>query len=112
MGTKSERKQNRRKNEAYSSFYSVLSFLCSLVYLIVDIVSESDLFSAVFAFVLLILSFILCEIIIRKLRMGIEQKNIKIMQRKDRLIKAAQTVGCLSYPLIAVTLLIAIIRFA
>lgn len=26
MGTKSERKQNRRKNEAYSSFYSVLSF--------------------------------------------------------------------------------------
>lgn len=112
MITKSERRKNRERNKAYSSFYSVLSFLCSFVYLIVDVISKSSRFSAIFAFALLILSFILCEITIRKLRIGIEQKNMKIMRWNNKLIQAAQTVGYLSYPLLTITLLVAIIRFA
>lgn len=103
-----KKKLNNRKNDAYSSYYSIVSFLGSLAYLIADIFVD-DFAAAISAFVLLAISILACEIGIARLRRGLERNDPNAKKWKDQLSKIAQGVSYLSYPLLAFTLVFAMI---
>lgn len=108
LKTKREKKLNQRKNIAYSSYYSTVSFLISLAYLIADIFLDG-LWAANFAVVLVIVLIITCNIGIKKLPKGLEANAPQAKEWQERLSKIATKVGYLSYPVLAATLFLAII---
>lgn len=111
MGEKEQDKEkNNAKNEAYSSFYSILSFWASFIYLIIDIITDNEFMSAIIALTILIVSWVICNIVIHILGKGIENDDKKILEVNRKLIKGAQSVGYLSYILLAITLIVVIIK--
>ena len=106
--TKHEKKLNRKKNIVYSSYYSTVSFIISFALLVADYFFDGKLLSniAVMLFILLILT---CGIGIKKLRKELEANNPKAKKYQEFLSKAAMEVSYLSYPLLAFSLLLAIV---
>ena len=106
--TKKETRINNRKDTAYSSLYSIASFFASLVYLIADIVFD-DRISAIIAFAILVITFIVCEASVRKLRKALDIDDKQAKRICETLSDRATLIGYLSYILLALSLLAAMI---
>ena len=99
-----KKKLNNRKNVAYSSYYTIVSFLISLAYLVVDIYID-DLAAALLALGFLVVSIFACEIGIAKIRKGLEENSPNARKLKEKLANAAERIGYLSYLLLAASLI-------
>ncbi|WP_458397533.1 hypothetical protein [Anaerotignum sp.] len=104
-----EKNVNGLKNNVYSGFYSIVSFFASLVYLIADYVFD-DSISAKIALAILIITIILVEVLQRKIRKGIDNNDERMMKWNEKIIKWAQRIGYWCYPLLTLSLIIAIIK--
>lgn len=104
--TKKENRLNNRKDIAYSSLYSITSFFASLFYLVADIAFD-DRSSAIIAFAILVITFIICEVIVRKLRRALEADDKRAKKICKILSDYANLIGYLSYILLALSLLVA-----
>ena len=114
--TKKEAKENNIKNRAYSSLFSIVSFIVSFVYILVDVIcgvffdaiSEKYNIPAIASLVILVIAAITCHISVKKLRNGIESDYKKMRKLCNVLESYAQEVGYLSYILLGATLLVAV----
>ncbi len=106
--TKKETRINNRKDTAYSSFYSIASFFASLVYLVADIAFD-DRISAIIAFAILVITFIVCEVSVKKLRKALDADDKQAKRICETLSDRATLIGYLSYILLALSLLAAMI---
>lgn len=104
--TKKEPRINNRKDTAYSSLYSIASFFASLIYLVADIVFD-DRISAIIAFTILVITFIVCEVSVKKLRKALEADDKQAKRICEILSGRATLIGYLSYILLALSLLAA-----
>ncbi len=104
--TKKEARINNRKDIAYSSLYSIASFFASLTYLIFDIIFD-DVTSAKIAFVILVITFVACEISVRKLGKALEADNKRAKKICETISNHAKLIGYLSYILLALSLVAA-----
>ena len=106
--TETETRINNRKDTAYSSLYSIASFFASLVYLVADIAFDNRT-SAIIAFAILVITFIVCEVSVRKLRKALAVDDKKAEKICDTLSDHAKLIGYLSYIILALSLLAAMI---
>lgn len=98
---------NERKDTAYSSVFSVVSFFVSLFYLLADLFADGQ-WLACTAFALLLVLFAVCKISISKIRKAIENQDPKAVKMEESLLKLTTTTGYLSCILLALSLLLAI----
>ena len=94
--TKRETRINNRKDSAYSSLYSIISFIATLVYLIADIAFD-NLTSAIIAFAILNIIFFACKISVRKLSKILENEDERSKKICKDLSKYSQLIGYLTY---------------
>lgn len=104
-----EKDTNDLKNNVFSGFYSIVSFFASLTYLIADYVF-SDSISAKIALAILITTIVLVEFLQRKIGKGIDNNDKRMIKWNEKIIKWAQRIGYWCYPLLAVSLIVAIIK--
>ena len=97
---------NNRKDIAYSSLYSIASFFSSFVYLIADIAFD-DYTLDITALVILVITFLVCEVSIKKLRKDLETDNKQAKRICETISDYARPIGYLSYILLALSFAVA-----
>ena len=115
---KRQSKMNTKKDKAYSSLFTLVGFVGSIVYIIIEVIYKhffvvSDQFNvpasitlAIFIPVVIFLSFYL-----KKLHKGIKDGRPEIKKICDRIEKLAQESGYLSFILFVFTLFVAIVMY-
>lgn len=94
-----------RKDNAYSNYYTIISFAVSLVYLLLSNTIDK-VWSAIIAAILLVILFILCAVGIKLIRKRIESNTPKSKKMEKCLMKLSRNLGYLSFVALLVTLLI------
>lgn len=102
--TKKETRINNRKDNAFSSLYSIISFFSSLIYLLFDL-KYDDRTSAKIALLILFVSLIICKFSISKLSKTIESDDARAKKIHNSILEFAKICGYLSFVLLAITLI-------
>ena len=104
--TNKDTRINKRKKSAFSSLYSIASFLTSLVFLIVSIVFNK-IVAGIIAFLLLLVTLIICEILVNRLGKAMEADDKRARQICNKLSDYSNLIGYLSYIQLAASLVAA-----
>lgn len=115
---KRQSKMNTKKDKAYASLFTLVGFVGSIVYMIIEVIYKrffvpSDQFNipAIITFVIFIPVFIFLYFYLKKLRKGIEDGRPEIKKICDGIEKLAQESGYFSHILFVFTLFVAIVMY-
>ena len=112
--TKKETRINNIENRAYSSLFSIVSFIASFAYVLADVIcglsftdtADMNNVSAIISLVVLVISAITCCICVKKLHNSAECDYPKMRRICNTLENYAKEIAYLSYMLLAATLLV------
>lgn len=105
--TKKNRQLNRRIMGVCASYYSIVSFLATLTYLLIDVFVDG-FWAGMVALIISIVLFATVRIGISKISKRIENNDSRAKKLQKSLSEIAEVISCFSYPLTVGCLLLAI----